>query len=133
MKLKLYMLILVLGLFISAQPDRKEKTTQDGQKLAELNICFVSASDNRKKDFEEFFTENKIKFKSLSFDELSNDAVKDFDLVMLDPANGKVNKYGQTDSRDTKIPENLKKPVIAIGAAGSYALIPSKLKFGNNG
>jgi hypothetical protein len=99
----------------------------------ELRVVVASTSDKRGGAFESFLKAAGHKPIRVAIDGLSKEKVQDCDVVLLDPEPGEANKFGQSARVRDIVKEDWGRPVMAVGAPGSYALIPLQLKFGNNG
>jgi len=102
-------------------------------KPAELKILVAAVNSKRGDAFEALLKKHGLKTGSIALKDLTKEKAAGFDVVLADPEVGEANAHGQSASRSERIPGDLGKPVMAIGAPGSYALIPLQLKFGNNG
>ena len=116
----------LLALFVSHAQETKKASNP-------LKVIIVSANEDRSTKFCDFLTENGFKTETLDHEKLSKENVKNCDVVLIDPASGNVNDNGQSGKVEFSVKEDLGKPIVAIGAAGSCSLIPLKIKFGNNG
>ena len=124
----------VSAIFIAASVTMgQEKINGDKKPGMGLNALLVGVNKDRVNSFKSILEANKIKVTTAEFEGLNKELAKKFDVVILDPETGSTNSHGQSKSRGIKVTEDLGKPVLAIGAPGSTALIPLKLKFGNNG
>ena len=103
------------------------------EKPAPLKVLVVARNKERGDGFEALIKGDGMVAGRLDWADLSKEKVRDFDVVLLDPEAGKTNQYGQSERGFKPVSEDLGKPVLAVGAPGSYALIALNLQFGNNG